>query len=82
MLIYYLLIMNIIEFILMGLDKLFAIKNKNRIPEITLLFLSFLGGSLGSILGMILFRHKTKKWKFKILFTLFLVIHIILIINI
>lgn len=82
MLIYYLLIINIIEFILMGLDKLFAIKNKNRIPEITLLFLSFLGGSLGSILGMILFRHKTKKWKFKILFTLFLVIHIILIINI
>lgn len=81
MLIYYLIFVNIVEFIMMGLDKLFAIKHKNRIPEITLLTISLLGGSLGAILGMIGFRHKTKKWKFKILFPLFLIFHIILLIK-
>lgn len=81
MLVYYLIIINIIEFILMGLDKLFAIKHKERIPEITLLFLSFIGGSIGAILGMIIFKHKTKKWKFKILYTIFLLMHILLIIK-
>lgn len=77
----YLILINIIEFIIMGLDKLFAIKHKERIPEIVLLSISFLGGSIGSILGMIIFRHKTKKWKFKILFTLFLIMHILIFIK-
>lgn len=81
MIIYYLIFINIIELLLMGLDKQLAIKHKGRIPEIVLLSLSFLGGSIGAILGMQLFRHKTKKWKFKILFPLFLLMHIILIIN-
>ena len=81
MLIYYIVIINLIEFILMRLDKLFAIKHKERIPEITLLFLSFIGGSLGAMLGMIIFKHKTRKWKFKIIFTLSLLIHILIIIK-
>lgn len=81
MLTYYLIIINIFEFIMMGLDKLLAIKHKNRIPEITLITLSMIGGSIGAILGMLIFRHKTKKWKFKLLFTIFLIIHFILFIR-
>lgn len=77
----YLILINLIEFIIMGLDKLSAIKHKERIPEIVLLSISFLGGSIGSILGMIVFRHKTKKWKFKILFALFLIMHILIFIK-
>jgi uncharacterized membrane protein YsdA (DUF1294 family) len=50
-----------------GLDKYFAIKHKYRISEKKLLLLSLIGGSLGAILGMNIFRHKTKKSKFVIL---------------
>ena len=70
-LILYLIIINVIEFIIMGLDKLLAIKRKYRISEFTLLFLSAIGGSIGAIAGMFFFHHKTKKFKFKILFPLF-----------
>ena len=61
--IFYLVIINILEFIIMGLDKLLAIKHKYRIPEFTLLFLSAIGGSIGAITGMFFFHHKTKKLK-------------------
>lgn len=71
---------NIIELILMGLDKLLAKKNIYRIPEIVLLIIPFLGGSIGGLLGMILFRHKTKKIKFKFLFTISLILNILYII--
>ena len=74
----YLTIINLLEFFLMGLDKLFAIKKMYRIPEFTLLFISFIGGSLGGIIGMYLFRHKTKKLKFILLFPLFLILNIII----
>ena len=77
----YLIITNLIAFILYGLDKYKAIKNAWRIPESLLLTISFLGGSIGAILGMIIFRHKTKKMKFKVLNTLFLLIHIYIIKN-
>ena len=50
--IFYLVIINIFEFIIMGLDKLLAIKHKYRIPEFTLLFFSAIGGSIGEITGM------------------------------
>lgn len=75
---YYLLIINIYQFLIMGLDKLLAIKKKNRISEKTLLLNAFLGGSIGALLGMYTFRHKTKKTKFLILYPLFLIIHIFL----
>lgn len=78
--IYYLIIINIIEFILMGLDKLFSIKKMYRIPEIVLLIIPFLGGSIGGILGMYIFRHKTKKLKFNLLFTLSLIVNVLYII--
>ena len=82
MLIYYILGINILEFIAMGIDKYNAIHNRWRIPEKSLFLLALLGGSIGGILGMIIFHHKTKKVSFKILFPIFLIINIILYIKI
>ena len=65
--IYYLLTINIITFIIYGIDKYKSIKHKYRISENTLILLAILGGPLGAILGMIIFHHKTKKKKFKII---------------
>ncbi len=75
----YLVIINILLFIIMGIDKYKSIKNYYRIPEKILLLLALLGGSIGGILGMYIFRHKTQKLKFKILFPLFLLLNIIII---
>ena len=79
-LIAYLYIINIVTFVLYGLDKLFAMKKMYRIPEFSLIFLGLIGGSLGAILGMMLFHHKTKKIKFYITNIPFLVIQVILVI--
>lgn len=56
----YLLIINLISFLLMYIDKRKAIKGKWRIKEKNLLLVSLIGGSFGSLLGMYTFRHKTK----------------------
>ncbi|MCR5460431.1 MAG: DUF1294 domain-containing protein [Acetatifactor sp.] len=64
-LIAYLLIMNLIGFILMGADKKKAKSGAWRIPEKTLFLPAILGGSIGAIAGMQVFRHKTKHWYFK-----------------
>ncbi|MBQ8131745.1 MAG: DUF1294 domain-containing protein [Bacilli bacterium] len=74
----YLITINLISFITYGLDKYFAIKQKQRVPEKVLILLSIVGGSIGSLLGMILFHHKTKKIKFITLNPIILVIQIIL----
>ena len=63
----YLIIINIISLTIMGYDKIQAILKKRRIPEITLLSLIPIGGSIGTILGIIIFKHKIKKKKFIIL---------------
>ncbi len=60
----YLGIMNLTGFILMGVDKRKAVRNAWRIPETRLFLFALLGGSLGSLLGMYFFRHKTKHWYF------------------
>ena len=73
-----LLLMNLLAFILYGVDKHKARKGAWRIPEATLLLAAFLGGSLGALLGMEIFRHKTRHWQFKILVPVFLVLHIAL----
>ena len=70
----YLVIINIISFIIMGLDKYFAIKEKRRISENSLLFLSIIGGVFGTSLGMIIFRHKIRKPKFLILIPILLIL--------
>ena len=61
----YLLIVNLIALFLMWRDKRLAKKeNARRIPEKTLFLSALLGGSVGAIAGMQLFRHKTKHWYF------------------
>lgn len=57
-------IINIAGYVSMGLDKAKARKHAWRIPEATLFSIAILGGSVGSILGMFHFRHKTKHWYF------------------
>ena len=74
----YLIIINLLSFILMGLDKYKAINNHWRISEYTLFGLSLLGGSLGTLMGMFIFHHKTKKNSFRILIPIFLIINILL----
>jgi uncharacterized membrane protein YsdA (DUF1294 family) len=61
----YLVIVNIVGFAMMGIDKKKAIRGACRIPEASLFLAAILGGSIGSIMGMQVFRHKTKHWYFK-----------------
>ena len=65
-LIYYLLGINLLTFFIYGIDKWKAKRNKWRVPEATLLMLAALGGSVGALLGMFVFHHKTKHKKFLI----------------
>ena len=60
----YLIIINIIGFIICFIDKHQAKRKKYRIPEKILLLISIIGGCFGFFIGMILFHHKTKKIKF------------------
>lgn len=69
---------NLLAFALYGVDKVKAKKGAWRIPEATLLLVAFLGGSVGALLGMEVFRHKTRHAKFRILVPLFLILHIAL----
>ena len=60
----YFAILNILGLALMGIDKWKARKGAFRIPEATLFIIALIVGSVGSILGMYLFRHKTRHWYF------------------
>ncbi len=73
----YLLVINLITFLAMGIDKYKAKKGHWRTPEKTLFMLVVLGGGIGGIAGMYLFRHKTKKPRFYIGFPMILIIEII-----
>lgn len=68
--IYILLVINLFTFIIFGWDKRLSIKHKRRIPESTLLGVTFVGGTLGSVLGMLIFRHKISKKSFLLKFAL------------
>ena len=74
----YLLIINAAGFILMLVDKVKAKKNLWRIPEATLFLVAAIGGSVGSILGMYTFRHKTKHIKFIVGMPLILAVQIVI----
>ena len=76
---YYIVIINIIGFIICFIDKYKAINRKFRIKENNLFLISLLGGCLGFYLGMIIFHHKTKKIKFILLIPLFIIIWIFII---
>ena len=58
------LVMSVVSFAAMGLDKLYAKRGERRIPERRLFLFAALGGAVGGLLGMYLFRHKTKHWYF------------------
>ena len=73
-------IMGIAAFALMGYDKNQAKKHGRRVPEKTLFLVTALFGGLGGVLGMSVFRHKTKHWYFVVFFPLFLVIQVGLIV--
>ena len=62
---YYLLAINAVAFIVYGIDKYKAKKAKWRIPEVTLLLLAVIGGSVGAWMGMKVWHHKTMHKKFK-----------------
>lgn len=62
--VYLLVGLNLITFMLYGVDKYKARKKRWRISEKVLLWCSFCGGSIGGVGGMLLFHHKTRKWYF------------------
>ena len=76
----YLAAINLIGFALMGIDKYKAKKRAFRIPEATLFIVAIIGGSIGSIIGMYAFRHKTRHFSFVVGMPFILVVQIILII--
>ena len=68
----------VIAFALMGIDKAKAKRHKQRIPEKMLFLSAILGGSVGSLLGMYLFHHKTKHLKFTLGVPLILILQLLL----
>ena len=63
-LLWYLAAVNIVTFTVYGVDKAKARRGAWRVPEKTLFLLPLLGGSVGALLGMLVFRHMTKHWYF------------------
>ena len=74
---YYLIAVNVLAFVLMGIDKRRAKKNAWRIPERTLFLPVIFGGALGGVAGMRLFRHKTRHWYFQYGFPLLLLLQLV-----
>ena len=72
----YLILVNLIAFTVYGADKRRAKKDRWRVPEKTLFLVALLGGSLGALLGMHVFHHKTKHWYFRVFIPLILVLQI------
>lgn len=74
----YLIGINCLSLLLMGLDKLKALRNNYRISEKTLIFIALIGGAIGIILGMLIFHHKTQKILFKVGIPIIIMMQIIL----
>lgn len=77
-LVIYFLIVNLIGFLLMLVDKRRAIKKEWRIREKSFFIVAILGGSIGNYLGMYLFRHKTKHLKFTLGMPIIIIIQVYL----
>lgn len=73
----YMILINLFTCVLYAGDKLKAIAGKRRIPEKVLIGFAFIGGSLGALIGMQCFRHKTRHLKFQISIPVFLFIHVV-----
>ena len=78
-LLYYLIVINIVTFVVYGIDKLKAKQGSWRISEATLLIFAVIGGSIGALLGMKIWHHKTMHKKFKYGLPLIFIIQILLI---
>ena len=78
-LLYYLIVINIATFLVYGIDKWKAKQGSWRISEATLLILAVIGGSIGALLGMKIWHHKTMHKKFKYGLPLIFIIQILLI---
>ena len=76
----YLVFANTVTFVVYGIDKQKAIRREWRIPEGTLMGLAALGGSLGALLAMKFYRHKTRHMKFTVGIPIMLVTHIFLLV--
>jgi len=74
----YYLAINVITFFVWGFDKLRAKLQEWRIPENTLYVLIILGGGVGALLGMTVFRHKTRKLKFKVISVVSVLVYIVI----
>lgn len=75
----YFLIVNSLTFLIAGYDKYLAIKNKRRIPENILFTMALIGGSVGLLLAMLLFRHKTSKTSFIVKFLIIILIQALIV---
>lgn len=62
----YILMISTVAWLCMGLDKFFAVHKKHRISEFLLIFMALAGGGIGTMAGMICFRHKISKMKFRV----------------
>lgn len=78
----WIIVLSIVAFTQIGLDKYRAVKGKWRISEKSLWLVALFGGAIGSLLGMIVFRHKIRKVSFIIGFTLLAVIYCIIFLQI
>lgn len=67
----YFIVINLLTFLLYGLDKYKAIRQEWRIPERALLLMAFMGGAFGALSAMRIFRHKTRKGRFRLMISLF-----------
>ena len=67
----YFIVINLLTFLLYGLDKYKAIRQEWRIPERVLLLMAFVGGAFGALSAMRIFRHKTRKGRFKLMVPIF-----------
>ncbi|MDO9536949.1 MAG: DUF1294 domain-containing protein, partial [Thermoplasmata archaeon] len=72
----YFLLINLISLVLFGIDKSKATRDSSRISEFTLLLFSIIGGAMGGVLGMKLFRHKTRKTGFRVILYFCLLINL------
>lgn len=77
-LMYFCIIINIITFLVFGYDKWQAKNNKKRVSEFHLLLLTAIGGTIGGLLGMNFFKHKTNKFSFILSFYTIMILQIVL----
>ena len=77
---YAFLLLNVITFLVYGFDKIVSTTSMRRVPELTLLFLAFIGGAYGAGLGMVLFHHKVRKLIFRTCIPAFILLWTVLII--